>query len=120
MIVCARRPALPVPPFAHELLAARIRGAPVNVFLMAGQHGWRRARARQPPNVLLLPEGERAVDFDWSCARGLHITLVQRCLTSVEIREIGFALINAGAVSVITVGHLGTGPTFASELRHTT
>lgn len=106
-----------LPPYGRELRIARERGIHPNVFVMAGAYAWRRAKSRSVPEVLVAPPGEPPESFDWSSCRGLDVLLVCWGMSPIEVRELGEAIIKAGAIGATVVTPDGRGPRFVPAPR---
>ncbi|MEO8313252.1 MAG: hypothetical protein ABI645_00525 [Pseudomonadota bacterium] len=93
-----------LPPFSKELIAARRSGVKLNVHLHAGDHAWRRAKYRHPPHVLCCPPDSNFEDFDWSCVRGLDITLIVWNRRWEEVDAFARHLVVSGSTLVAALG----------------
>lgn len=107
------------PAYARDLVRMRKAGGVPNLFIMAGDRAWDRARSRPAGSVLVLPHDESFEAFDWRCVRGLCVTLVWWNGEPATIDAFARHLILAGAELVAALGaiHDGSGvmscqPTF--------
>ena len=91
------------PPFANSLIAAKRKGARLNVFVHAGDHAWRRAKSRPEPHVLCCPPDADFTDFDWSCVAGLDLTLIVWNRTPDHVDAFAKHLVKAGASLVAAI-----------------
>jgi len=98
-----------LPPFGKELQTARKAGQLPDVWIMAGDHSWNRARARKPPRVLCLPPDAEFTEYDWRCVAGLHPTLVAWNWPPDRIDAFARHLVHAGArlVAALAAEHDG-------------
>lgn len=96
-------PAKQLPPYARELLAARRRGRPVNLFVHAGDYAWRRAKSRPPGEGLCLPSDDFPA-FDWRCIEDLSLVLVVWNRPPEFTAELARHLVRSGAALVAAIG----------------
>jgi len=99
----ARKPRLRQPPFAAAVLSAKARRQRLNVFIHAGDHAWRRAKARPQPHVLCCPPEEEFTAFDWSCVKGMEIALVVWNRAPGYVDAFAAHLVKSGATLVTAI-----------------
>lgn len=98
-----------VPPFGRDLLKVRKHAGIPNLFILAGDHAWERARSRPAGSILLLPPGEDFHLYDWRCVRGLDLTLVWWNGTPEIVDAFARHLVLAGATLVAALGAIHDG-----------
>ena len=98
----------PLPPFGRELYEARKRNESPNVWVFAGEHSWKRAQGRRPPEVLCLPPDEPADAYDWSVCRGLAITLIVWGRDETFMDSLARLLVISGATLVAALSPEGS------------
>lgn len=94
------------PPYATELLAARRRGALPNVYIVAGDFAWRRAKRRGTTIDIPVPPDEDFTQIDWRCLAGLHVTLVVWNRPPDFVDALARHLVISGAALVAAIGQL--------------
>jgi hypothetical protein len=94
-------------------MRTRKAGRLPNLFIMAGDHAWDRARSKPAGSALVLPRDESFDAFDWRCVHGLSVTLVWWNGDPATIDAFARHLIHAGAEMVAALGaqHDGYGVT---------
>lgn len=91
------------PPFAKSLIAAKSKRLPLNVFIHAGEHSWRRAKNRPEPHVLCCPPDADYATFDWTCVGGLELTLIVWGRDEEYVDAFAAHLVRAGAKLVAAI-----------------
>lgn len=88
-----------LPPYAAEIVAARQRGRPVNLFLYAGSRAWELAERKE--HAVVVPDDWQ--DRDWRWIGGLDGTLVVRGWTPEQTDELATFLVRAGAPLIVAL-----------------
>lgn len=86
-----------LPAYGRELTQVRMAGAPVNVFVYAGDRAWQFAQGRPPGGRLVIPQDADWRELDWSCTRGLELVVVARGWRQDDLDELGRHLVLQGA-----------------------